>query len=205
MNRSRGFSLIEILIVVAIATSIVFVVGNLGSNTDVLNTLVGRELQSRSDIDQTLQAMTTQIRSATQSAGGAYPIVSAGTSTLTFYSNGDNGGIVERVRYFFTSSTIYEGTTQPTGTPAAYPTSGEVITSMVGGVGVPASSSLFSYYDDSYAGPTSSAMTSTADVTPIRLVGISFFVLMPAASSSPATTPQYFSRLVDIRNLRDQL
>jgi prepilin-type N-terminal cleavage/methylation domain-containing protein len=198
----RGFSLVEILIVVAIASAIVFVVSGLGSNTNVLNTLVDQELQSKANVDQALQVMTTQVRSATQSANGSYPIASAGASTFIFYTNGGNSGVVERVRYFLSSSTIFAGTIQPTGTPAVYPTSSEAITDMIDNVSVPASTSLFLYYNDSYAGSTSSAMTSTADVTPIRLVGISFSV---TASSSQTPAPQYFSRFVDIRNLRDQL
>lgn len=203
MNMARrGFSLVEILIVVAIASAIVFVVSGLGSNTNVLNTLVGQELQSKAGIDQALQTMTTAIRSATESAGGSYPIVAAATSSFVFFSNGDNNGIVERVRYFLSSSTIFAGTIQPTGSPAVYPTSSEVVTDLIDNVSIPASSSLFLYYNDSYVGPTSSAMTSTADVTPIRLVGVSFYIT--SSSSSPSTAPQFFSRLVDIRNLRDQ-
>lgn len=197
----NGFSLVEIIIVVAIAASIVFVVSGLSSNTNVLNTLVNNDLQSKADIDQALQIMTTEIRSATQSAGGSYPIVSAATSSFVFYSNGDNNGVAERVRYFLSSSTIYEGTIQPTGTPAAYPTSAEVVSDVIDNVIVPASTSLFSYYDSSYIGPTSSAMTSTADVSAIRLVGVGFDVTAPS-STTPA--PQYYSRLIDIRNLRDQ-
>lgn len=202
--RNRGFSLVEILIVVAIASAIVFVVSGLGSNTSVLNSLVGRELQQKSDIDQTLQSMTTEMRSATQSAAGGYPIVSAGTSSFVFYSNGANGGITQWVDYYLASSSIWMATIQPvgTGTLTTYPTSSEVVTDLVDNVEEPASTSLFLYYDDSYIGPTSSAMTSTSDVTPIRLVGFSFYI---AAQSSTSPAPQYYSRLVDMRNLRDQL
>ncbi len=197
----EGFSLLEVVIVIAIATTIVFVVGNLGSNTNVLNTLVSRELQSKADVDQNLQIMTTAIRSATQSANGSYAIVSAGTSSLVFYSNGAAGGAINRVRYFLSSSSIYSGIIQPTGTPAVYPTSSEAITDLIDNVVIVGSSSLFLYYNDSYIGPTSTAMTSTVDVSSIRLIGLSFYTTV-APSSSPA--PQYFSRFINIRNLRDQ-
>lgn len=199
LRANKGFSLIEIVIVVAIATSIVFVIGSLSGNTNVLNTLVSRELQSKSDVDQNLQIVTTAIRSATQSANGSYPIVSANSSSFVFYSNGASSGTINRVRYFLASSTIYGGVIQPTGTPAIYPTSSEIITDLVDGVSTFGTSSLFLYYDDTYSGPTSSAMTSTIDVSSIRLVGLSFYTTV-APSSSPA--PQYFSRLINIRNLR---
>ena len=86
---------------------------------------MSQELQSKSDIKQTLQIVTTEIRSASASANGAYAIDSAGTSSFAFYTNLHENGIMEHVRYFFASSTIYKGVIQPTGTPASYPTSSE--------------------------------------------------------------------------------
>ncbi len=197
-NSKKGFSLIEILIVVAVATSIVLVVSKLGSNTSVLNTLVSRELQSKADIEQTLQIVTTEIRSASPSASGAFPLISAATSSFSFYSNGGNNGVAKRVHYYLATSTIYRGVVQPTGTPATYPTSSEILTALISGVVVPTSSPLFTYYDTEYTG-TQAAMTSTADVTAIRLVKISFSATVQPAQS-PA--PEYFSRFADIRNLR---
>jgi prepilin-type N-terminal cleavage/methylation domain-containing protein len=193
----NGFSFIEVIIVVAIASSIVLVVGNLSSNTDVLNNLVSRELQSKSDISQTLQIMTSEIRSAGPSASGAFALESAATSSFVFYSDIDKSGSVKRVRYFFTSSTIYKGTTAPTGIPAIYPTSTEVVVNVVDNVNLSASSSLFTYYDSAYTG-TQGAMSSTA-IQNIRLVNIAF-----GATIQPqqAPGPQYFSAMVAIRNLR---
>ncbi len=197
MNR-QGFSLIEILVVVAIGASIVIVVSNLASNVSVLNLLVSQELQTKSDINQTLQIITTDIRSAEPSANGAYPIDSAGTSSFAFYSDISKNGLAQHVRYFLSSTTIWRGVIQPTGTPATYPTATEVLTDMIDHVIMPASSSLFSYYDSNYTG-TQSALTSTADVSPIRVVGMSF-LSDTAPQQSPG--PQYFSTAIDIRNLR---
>lgn len=194
----KGFSLIEILIVVAIATSIVLVVSNLSGTVTVLNNLVSQELQAKSNVNQTLQIMTEDIQSAEPSANGSYAVDAASTSSFAFYSDPDADGIAEHVRYFLSSSTIYRGVIQPTGTPAAYPTSTEVVTAMVNNVTVPTSTPLFSYYDSSYTG-TQPAMTSTAAVQSIRLIGISFSA---AAGTGKSVEQQYFGMLVDIRNLR---
>jgi len=194
----NGFSLVEILIVIAIATSLVLVVSSLSGNVNVLNNLVSQELQSKSDINQTLQIVTGYIRSAGPSANGAYPIDAAGTSSFAFYSDSDADGAVERVRYFFASSSIYRSVIQPTGTPPAYPTATEVLTDLIDNVIIPTSTSLFNYYDASYTG-TQPAMTSTANIATIRLVGVSFSSdVQPRQSPGP----QHFSILVDIRNLR---
>ena len=197
-NRG-GFSLIEIIVVVAIASSIVLIVSNLSGNVSLLNGLVSQELQSKSDITQTLQIVTREIRSAAPSASGAYPIDSAATSSFVFYSDSNNDGKVDRVRYFLASSTVFRGVIIPTGTPATYPTATETMTDMIDSVSVPSSTTLlFKYYDSSYTG-IQSAMTSTVDVTPIRMVGISFYTdVKPQQSPGP----QYFSTLINIRNLR---
>jgi type II secretory pathway component PulJ len=197
--KRQGFSLVEILVVTTIAISIVLVVSNLSNNISLLNGLVGQELQSKSDTSQTLQIVTTDIRSATLSANGAYPVSTATTSTFTFYTDSDGDGAVERVRYFLSSSSIYRGMIQPTGTPASYPTATEVLTDMIDNVIIPTSTTLFKYYDASYTG-TQPAMTSTADVTGIRLVGMSFY---SDVRPKQAPGPQFFSILVDIRNLRN--
>ncbi len=195
----KGFSLIEVLIVVAIATSVVLVVGNLSNNVSLLNTLVSQQLQSTSDIAQTLQIMTTEIRSASTAQNGAYAIDSASTSSFVFYSDIDKNGTIEHVRYFLSSSTIYKGVIVPTGTPATYPTSSEVITDVIDNVVTPSTSTpLFSYYDTNYTG-TPPALSPPVVVSSIRLVGISF-----SADVQPkqAPAPQSFSDLIDIRNLR---
>src|SRR5258708_862523 len=142
LKSRKGFSLIEILIVVAIATSIVLVVSNFSSNISVLNGLVSQELQSKSDITQTLQIITSKVRSSGPSASGAYPIDTAATNTFIFYTNSSQDGKIKKVRYFLSSSTVFRGVIQPTGTPATYPTSGEVVTDMIDNVTFPTSTLL---------------------------------------------------------------
>ena len=98
IRARNGFSLVEVLVVVAIATMVVLVVGNFGNNIAGLNTLISLELGSKSDISQTLQIMTQEIQSAETSAAGAYPIDSANASSFAFYSDINKNGIPEYVR-----------------------------------------------------------------------------------------------------------
>lgn len=198
MDQNRGFSLIEVLIVVAIATSLVLIVSNLSGNVSGLNTLINQQLQSKSDTAQTLQIMTSEIRSAEPSANGAYPIDSAATGSFAFYSDLQKNGIIDHVRYFLSSSTIYKGVIAPTGTPATYPTSSEVVTDIIDNVAVTSSTPLFTYYGPDYTG-TQAPLTMPVAIADVRLVDIAFTAATNAANSS---TPQYFSSLIDIRNLR---
>src|SRR3989344_1148360 len=122
-NVSRGFTLIEAVLAVGISVSIIFAVASFRNNLDSLNKFLNSELQSRQDIDPTLQLMARELRSAGPSSLGGYPIESAGTSTLVFYSDIDRDGIFERVRYFLGTNVIRKGVVEPTGNPLVYSTS----------------------------------------------------------------------------------
>ena len=195
----KGFSLIEVLIVVVIAAALVIVVSNFSNNTTALNGLIANELQSKSDIAQNLQIMTGEIQSAQASAAGAYTIDSASTSSLAFYSDIKNNGTIEHIRYFLSSSTVYRGVIEPTGTPATYPTSTEILTDMIDNVSVTSSTPLLSYYGASYTG-SQSPLISPVAVASIRLVQIAFTSQINRNPSQPSVL-QNFSELVDIRNL----
>ena len=198
-DRRAGFSLLEILIVIAIAAGVVLVVGNFSNNIGSLNGLVGQELQSKSDVSQVLQTATNEIRSMTTSAAGAYPIDVAGTTTFAFYDDFNQNGTPDHIRYFYASSSLWKGVIAPTGTPATYPTSTEVVTDMVDNViGISTSSPLFTYYDSSATG-TRAPLAQPVNISVIRLVGISFTV---NSNASHTSAPQGFSQLVDIRNLK---
>lgn len=197
-KANRGFSLVEILVVVAIATSLVLIVSNLSGNVSGLNTLINQELQSKSDTAETLQIMTTEIRSAGTSANGAYPVDAATTSSFAFYSDIHKNGVIDHVRYFLASSTIYKGVIAPSGTPASYPASSEIVTDIIDDVSVSTNTPLFSYYGTSYTG-SETPLTMPVNTSDIRLIGITFTATTNSVGSS---TPQYFSTLIDIRNLR---
>lgn len=193
-----GFSFIEILIVVAIASSLVFVVSSFTNNFNALENIVTQKLQSRSDIEQTLQILTSEIRSAGPSSAGAYAITSATSTALSFYSDIDKNGTLEKVRYVLGTSTIDKGITKPTGTPATYPTSSEVISSVVDHVVISTTTPLFTYYGTNYTG-IEAPLASTTDVTQIRVIRVRFYAdINPGASPRPA----YFSATINVRNLR---
>ena len=88
---------------------------------------------------------------------------------------------------------------QPTGTPASYPTSSAIITDVIDNVLSPTTSTpLFTYFDTNYSG-SQSGLSSPITVSAIRLVDIIF---RADVQPKQAPGPDYFSMLVDIRNLR---
>lgn len=198
-KRRGGFSLIEVLIVVFIAAAVVVVVSNFGTNLTGINGLITTELKSKSDIAQTLEIMTNEIRGAEPSAAGAYPISNAASSSFTFYVSVYQNGVVDQVTYYLASSTIWRDIIAPTGMPPIYPTSSQVVNDMIDNVSLVSSTPLFSYYGASYTG-TGSSLSSPVAIASVRLVGITFSSQVNTNPSEPSS-PQYFSDLVDIRNL----
>lgn len=194
----RGFSLIEVIVFAAIGAAILFVVSNMTKNVSQIEDFVNHRLKSRGDLEQTFQMLVTDIRSAGPSGNGAYPIESAGTSSLVFYSDVDQDGIMEKVRYFFGTSTIRRGLIEPTGNPLTYASSSEVTKSIIENVIFSTSTNFLSYFDSIYYG-SSSPMTSPINVANIRVVKVSVYV-----DTNPGKTPKptFFSDTVTIRNLR---
>src|SRR6266568_7376102 len=105
-SANAGFTIIEVLVVVAISVSLIFIVSNFAGNLSTLQNLVGQKLQSRADVDESLQIMTSEIRSAGPSGLGSYAIESASTSSFVFFSDIKKSGIFERVRYFYGATSM---------------------------------------------------------------------------------------------------
>jgi prepilin-type N-terminal cleavage/methylation domain-containing protein len=197
-SHRRGFSLIEVLIASLIAVMFVFLLSSFQGNLNSLQNFTSEKLQSRQDIDQTVQIMTTAIRSAGPSSVGGYPIESAGTSSFVFFSDLYRNGTLERVRYFLGTSTLQEGVTIPSGNPLTYVTSTEVVTTQINDLILSSSTPFFEYYDSNYTG-TQSPMSYPLVIANIRIVQFSFSAEVNQSSSA---SPEYFSQMVDIRNLR---
>ena len=196
----QGFSLVEVIIFAAITAALIFVVSSLTSNVDNIGNFVNQKLQSRSSLEQTFQMLVTEIRSAGPSSNGAYQIESATTSSLVFFSDIDQDGIFERVRYTLGTSTIAKGFIKPSGNPLVYATSSETIKDVITNVIVSTSTGaiFFNYYDSAYTG-SQAAMNSPIDVSRIRVVKVSVYV---DTNSGKAPKPTFFSDTITIRNSR---
>lgn len=196
-NDRRGFSLLEVLIASLIGVAFIFILTSFQGNLTSLQSVTSQKLQSSQDIEQTIQIMTTAIRSAGPSSVGGYPIESASTSSFIFYSDIYRNGTFERVRYFLGTSTLQEGITIPSGNPLAYNTSTEIVTTQMNDLILSSSTPFFSYYDANYTG-TQAPMSYPITVGNIRVVQFSF----SADVNQSTTAPEYFLQTVDIRNLR---
>lgn len=149
-SPSRGFTLVETIVVTAIGTLILVVVMNsilmfYRANTNTFEEAVQID-EARKGIDK----MGRDIRELAYSDNGSYPIVSTATSSFSFYSDVDRDASTELVRYYLVGSILYKGVTNATGTPPTYDLAGEqrsIISTYVRNT--PQNVPIFRYYNAS--------------------------------------------------------
>jgi prepilin-type N-terminal cleavage/methylation domain-containing protein len=200
IKKNNGFTLLEILITMVIFTLIMGVVTLFARDLFYYNSVFSSGLTSYDEARKILQPISSEIRSASPSSLGAYPIETAGDTTFTFFSDINSDGLKERVRYFLSGSTLMKGVIVPSGSPMQYLSNTETLSEIVHNIRN-GSTPIFTYYDANYNGETA-ALTQPVSILSVRLVKITL-VLDTDPNRSP--TPVTVTTEVSLRNLKDNL
>lgn len=99
----KGISYIETVIAIALSTMILTAVFSFVVHLYRVNSFAWQQSLAIEEARRGIDAMVKEIRSAQTSESGAYPIERADDKQLIFYSDVDNDGLVERVRYYLGS------------------------------------------------------------------------------------------------------
>jgi len=195
---TKGYSLPEIIITVAILTLIIGAVGAFQSDIFSLNRVIQVGLNNQYEAKKILKPFTNEVRGAVSSDTGSYALEEVGTSTFTFYSNIDNDAKIERVRYFLEGDTFKKGITESSGDPVSYDENNEQIVQVVHNV---VSDNIFEYYDSNYDGTAStSALVFPVSPSQVRLVRV---ILEVDDDLNKEPAPLALETRVSIRNLKD--
>jgi prepilin-type N-terminal cleavage/methylation domain-containing protein len=202
--RNSGFSLIELVVAIAI-----FTVLSLGVVALVSNIFTGSNQQAAllANSDQARQAaarLTNELRNATTAATGAYAIDTAADQQLIFYSNADTDQATERIRYYIQGGKLYRGVVEPTGSPAAYNTASEASAVVQNDIGN-GSTPLFYYYNDTYDGTSShnTPLSQPVNVTAVRFIKFNLMIFNKAGVKN--TNTYTITAGAAIRNLKTNL
>lgn len=196
--NNKGVSLLEVIVAIGIFALLIGAVMQLFLSSWRGNAIIWEQLSTQNEGRKATQDFASELREATASSIGAYPIESATATQIIFYSNIDSDSLVERVRYFLASTTLKKGVIKPGGNPLAYSSSTEnttVIANDVANGVIP----VFSYYDANFDG-AGEPLSGAIDATKIRIVKISL-KLEEDPNLSPV--PFYIESKVMIRNLKD--
>ncbi len=197
--RNKGFTAIEILIVLAILGMVSYAVSKFTFDVFFLNSVARGSLTVSQDARNLLRTMAREIRAAAPSANGAYPLVTVASSSLSFFSDIDGTGQKYFVTYYISSTTLMKSVVTPSGNPTVY--TGTPQTSIVMSDVRNGTSSIFTYYDNTYAG-TSSPLSFPVSIQAVRLVRID---LTLDANGERSPDKKTFTTQVSIRNLKDNL
>lgn len=197
-TNERGFTVIEVLVSAAVSAMIMAGIYTFMKGVSSMNRILSASIQAQNEARKVLKPMTGEIRDASDSSTGTYPIESASNFAFTFYSNIDTDTQKERVRYFLDGTILKKGITQAEGSPLAYNTGTEVITEVIHNM-ANGLTPIFTYYDRNYTG-TQSPLSTPIVIPDVRLVKINI-IIDPYASSSP--TPTSVVTQVSLRNLKD--
>jgi prepilin-type N-terminal cleavage/methylation domain-containing protein len=203
VSSERGMTLVEIMVALAIVATVSIAITSFEKNIFGFKTAISDSLITAQDARTIIRTIVTELRSATPSNNGSYPITNAGTSTITFFSDYDGDGVVDQIRYFASSTKLYRGVITPTGSPLTYGTSSEKISVLAANLRNTATTSVFSYFDGSYNGTSSTTeLAQPVSVTSVRLVKVT---LMLDVDQNNAPISRTYTTEVTLRNLKDNL
>ncbi|MEK7552678.1 MAG: hypothetical protein AAB505_01050 [Patescibacteria group bacterium] len=195
-KHKLGFGLLEFLVTLGIFVIIIVVLTSFQTNIFSQNNLLNNSLVADSEMRTAMKRLIAELRGAAQSDTGAYQLAVASGSTMTFYSDIDSDGLHEQLRYFVDGTTLKRGVIKPTGSPLAYVSGNEQVTSLIKNLANP--TQVFSYYDDNYTG-SESALVAPIDIPNVRLAKITFTV---DADPTRPPAPLTLTSQVAIRSLK---
>jgi prepilin-type N-terminal cleavage/methylation domain-containing protein len=199
-QSEKGFTLVEIVVVIAINTVLMLVITasivQFYKNNDSVSAQVY-------EIDSARRGLVTWVRDAremTYAANGAFPLVKVLPNKFGFYSDIDRDSAVEYVEYELIGTNLYKRIYNPTGYPATYnfttPSETNILSIYV--QNLTQNQATFKYYNDSGV----ELASSTASISDIRYIEARIIV-----NIDPVNHPGEFMLhgSATPRNLKDNL
>ncbi len=202
LNTNSGFSLIELLIGMALFTGLIAVVIAFQSLLSQSEEFGFKTALSIESANASVQTIINELRLAKESENGAYPLEIAQDQEIVFYSNADKDEDIERLRYFLDGSELKKGTINPTGFPATYPSQDETVRIIAQNV-TSGTNPIFYYYNQDWpTDQTNNPLATPAPLSQITLVKVS--VTVNANPNQPESEIS-FEPFVQIRSLKSNL
>jgi len=194
--KKDGFTLIETVITIAIFSLVMVLISSsilyfYRAHNYTIDQSFAIESARRG-----IETMVREIREATYSDTGAYPLVSADWQSFSFYSDVDKDSNVEKIRYFLDGTSFKRGSIKATGSPLVYNIDDEDVAILSDNArnGI---EPIFHYYDQNGV-----ELLDLSNVTNIALVSVSLMV-----NVTPSRAPDEFilRSSANLRNLKMNL
>ena len=195
--HSKGVTLVETIVVIGIlalitaalfSTIVYFYRGN------------AYVFEAATSVDSARRGVSiglSSLREASYGEDGTYPITVAATSSITFYSDIDTDGGIEKVRFVMSNDTLYRGITNSAGNPPSYTGQAEATSTIATYVRNTAATPIFTYYDSTGV----QLSTTSTNISNIATVRMDLRIDL-----NPARAPNIFTLAgsATLRNLKEQ-
>lgn len=202
-SATLGFTLIEVLITLSILLLVGIAILSFQTDLFSVSNFLQETFSSQRVLEGAIQDIVSELRSASPSSLGAYPIEKATTTDIAFYANIDKDSVKERVEYFVSGTMLKKSVIKPVGNPLSYSTTTasaqESLTIVLRNLVFSTASPLFTYYGAGYEG-ISTPLVQPVSITAVRVVGI---MLSIDESPNRPPPPVTISSKVEFRNLKD--
>ncbi len=190
----KGFTLTETLVVITIVTLVGGVLTYAIFDFYRTNRYVVESVTATDNARRGISGTLRNLREASYGEDGSYPILSASTSSISFFADVDGDPQIERVRWYLSGGTLFRGVVNASGNPPSYTGQPEVTDTLVTFVRNSTSTPLFRYFDESGA-----EISSPVAVGRIRTVTTEVIV-----DINPLRAPELFTLTgsATLRNLR---
>lgn len=202
LTKQQGLTLIEVVLSLGILALVGTAIVSFGRDIFWQNYVWSQHLIAETEAKLALRRLMTELRTVEPSSTGTYPLELATKNNLIFYSDINDDGRRERLRYFLEGTTLKRGQTSVSGQPYVYATGTESVAVVINNL-INESGLIFSYYDNNYDGTEGSLpLTEPLDLKDIRLIKVQFLI-----DNNPLQSPGplYLSSQVMLRNLKDNL
>jgi Tfp pilus assembly protein PilW len=117
----RGLSLVETVVTIAMATFAIIAIGSFTITFYRDHAYAIEQAFAVNSARKGVDRMVRDIREASFSDEGDFPIVSIGPYDIVFFSDIDHDDMIERVRFTLNSGTLFRGQAESAGMPSEYP------------------------------------------------------------------------------------
>ncbi len=194
-------TLVEIFVAMAIFVAVMTAIAMFEGNIFRYNGTISNSLQTSLSAQTIIKTLLVEIRESAPGANGAFPVVTAGSTTLSFFSDPDNDGTEEQVTYNLIGTTLYKAVIDPSGNPPIYSPASQSTTTILTSVRNSTTLPVFQYYDANYSG-TSTPLSQPVTTTAVHLIKVN--LILDADPNRPPA-PVTYSAQGSIRNLKTNL
>src|ERR1035437_4684695 len=198
-SNNNGFTLVELLVSIFIISILTVIINTFARDNFYMAYTLSDSMSAQFDTRHIVNTMASELRESAPSSLGAYQLANVSDNAVTFYSDVNNDGLEDQVRYLLNGTNLLKGVTVPTGSPLTYNIANEKISTLISGVVASSTQPIFQYYPSTYTG------TGSSLVQPVNIANISFVRITVIIDKNTNHSPSQVvvTSGVSLRNLKN--